>query len=334
MDDRIVTVFGGTGFLGRHVVRRLRAHGFAVRVACRHPQGADAAIQRSRRSARMSVTRSSIEAALVNAWGVVNAVSLYVEHGRDTFHAIHVNAGTRHCAGRARGRCRTADPGFRYRRRHRAHRSLYVRKRAEGEHAVQSAFPGAVIVRPAVMFGDDGGFITTVLDLMRKLPAYPMFGRGQTRMQPVAVDDVAEAIARILLRPEREPALYEFGGPEVFTYEISSAPLRAKRDCGRCSVPFPFGAWHLLARIAENLPRPPVTRNQVELMEVDTVTSPQMPGLRELGIVPQPVRMRSVTSRVRVARIGGCRSSMPSSKPRFTSTTSTGPYASTATCSN
>ncbi len=289
MNDRIVTVFGGTGFLGRHVVRCLRANGFTVRAASRHPHPAesgDPKIQPIRADIRNPI---SIEAALVNAWGVVNAVSLYVEHGTDTFHAIHVKAArTIAQAAREAGAERliqvsgigadTASP------------SLYVRKRAEGEHAVQAAFPGAVIVRPAVMFGPDGGFVTTVLELMRKLPAYPMFGRGQTRLQPVAVDDVSEAIARILLRPEREPTLYEFGGPDVFTYEDFLRTVAREAGLRPLLVPFPFGAWHLLARIAENLPRPPVTRNQVELMEVDTVTSPQMPGLRELGITPRPVK--------------------------------------------
>jgi uncharacterized protein YbjT (DUF2867 family) len=168
--------------------------------------------------------------------------------------------------------------------------SLYVRKRAEGEQAVRSAFPGAVIVRPAVMFGTDGGFVTTVLDLMRKLPAYPLFGRGQTRLQPVSVDDVANALARILTRPEREPTLYEFGGPDVFTYEDFLRTVAREASLRPLFVPFPFAAWHVLARVAEILPRPPVTRNQVELMEIDTVTSPSMPGLRELGITPRPVR--------------------------------------------
>ena len=164
-----------------------------------------------------------------------------------------------------------------------------MRKRAEGEQAVQSAFPGAVIVRPAVMFGTDGGFITTVLDLMRKLPAYPMFGRGQTRLQPVAVGRRGGRDRAHPARPEREPTLYEFGGPEVFTYEDFLRTVAREAGLRPLLVPFPFGAWHLLARIAENLPRPPVTRNQVELMEVDTVTSPSMPGLRELGITPQSV---------------------------------------------
>jgi uncharacterized protein YbjT (DUF2867 family) len=287
MNDRIVTVFGGTGFLGRHVVRRLRAHGFAVRVASRHPdktENRDPKIQPIRADIRDPI---AVEAALVNAWAAVNAVSLYVEHGRDTFHAVHVRAArTIAQAAREAGVERliqvsgigadTTSP------------SLYVRKRAEGEHAVQAAFPNTVIGRPAVMFGTDGGFITTVLDLMRKLPAYPMFGRGQARMQPVSVEDVAEATARILSRPERAPTLYEFGGPDIFTYEQFLRMVAREARLRPVLVPFPFAAWHLLARIGEILPRPPVTRNQVELMEVDTVTSSSMPGLRELGITPRP----------------------------------------------
>jgi uncharacterized protein YbjT (DUF2867 family) len=289
MNDRIVTVFGGTGFLGRHVVRSLRESGFTVRVACRHPrevQSRDPKVQAVRADIRNPV---AIEEALVNAWGVVNAVSLYIEHGHDTFHAIHVKAArTIACTAREAGVERLiqvsgigADI---------ASPSLYVRKRGEGEQAVQLAFPGAVIVRPAVMFGPDGGFVTTVLDLMRRLPAYPMFGRGQTRMQPIAVDDVADAIARILSRGERAPTLYELGGPDVFTYEEFLHAVAREAGMRPVLVPFPFAAWHVLARAAEILPRPPVTRNQVELMEVDTIASPSMPGLHELGITPHQVK--------------------------------------------
>ena len=289
MNGRIVTVFGGTGFLGRHLVRSLRANDFTVRVASRHPDKAehgDRKIQPIRADIRNPI---AVEAALVNAWGVVNAVSLYVEQGSDTFHSIHVNAARTMaqaaCEAGVERLIQVSGIGA-----DTASASLYVRKRAEGEHAVRSAFPGAVIVRPAVMFGTDGGFVTTVLDLMRKLPAYPLFGRGQTRLQPVSVDDVADAIARILTRPEREPTLYEFGGPDVFTYEEFLRTVAREASLRPTLVPFPFGAWHLLARVAEILPRPPVTRNQVELMEIDTVTSASMPGLRELGITPRPVK--------------------------------------------
>jgi NADH dehydrogenase len=289
MNDRIITVFGGTGFLGRHVVRCLRANGFAVRVASRHPHeahpGGDPRIQAIHADVRDPI---SIEAALVNAWGVVNAVSLYVEHGKDTFQAIHVSAARAIAQGaREAGATRLiqvsgigADP---------ASPSPYVRKRGEGEQAVRAAFPEAVIVRPAVMFGANGGFATTVLGLLQTLPAYPMFGRGQTRLQPVAVEDVADAVARIMLLPQAETKLYEFGGPRVFTYEEFLRTVAREAGLRARLVPLPYGAWHMIAGIAEFLPHPPVTRNQVELMEVDTVTTLGTPGLAELGIVPGSV---------------------------------------------
>jgi NADH dehydrogenase len=218
----------------------------------------------------------------------VNAVSLYIERGRETFDAVHV-AGARTMAELAlqAGVERFvqvsgigADPGS---------PSLYVRKRAEGEAAVQTAFPGAVVVRPGVLFGTDGGFLKTILDLLHRLPVYPMFGRGETRLQPVAAGDVAEAIVRILERPQPMPTLYEFGGPRIYSYEELLHAVAREAGLTARLVPFPFAGWRALAAISEFLPHPPVTRNQVELMEVDTVTSPQQPGLKELGIQPQPI---------------------------------------------
>jgi uncharacterized protein YbjT (DUF2867 family) len=291
MSDHTVTVFGGTGFLGRRVVRHLRSHGFTVRAASRHPA----------RSRTLFVDEANIEAfradirdppsmtsALDGAWAAVNAVSLYVEHGNDTFQALHVDAA-RNLAQRARqaGVQRLvqvsgigADP---------ASPSLYVSKRAEGEQAVRSVFPDAVIVRPAVMFGPDDAFLNTVLDLLRRLPVYPMFGRGETKLQPAFVEDVAEAIARILQREEPKSAVYELGGPRIYTYEEFLQAVASEAGLTPRLIPFPLAAWHALAGLAEVLPHPPVTRNQVELMEIDTVTSLQMPGFKDLDIVPQPV---------------------------------------------
>jgi NADH dehydrogenase len=291
MNDRIVTVFGGTGFLGRHVVRHLRAQGFAVRVATRHPRRADAtfASEPGIEAGYVDVhDRSSVAVALASAFGAVNAVSLYVERGTETFDQVHVQAARGIAeAARQAGVQRLvqisgigADP---------ASPSLYVRKRGEGEQAVRAAFSDAVIVRPAVMFGTDSGFITAVLGLLRRLPVYPLFGRGHTRLQPASVEDVAEAITRIMLRSAPEPKLYEFGGPRIFTYEEFLRTVAQEAGLRARLLPLPFGAWHMLARVAEILPHPPVTRNQVELMEVDTVVSPGMPGLQDLGIAPQPV---------------------------------------------
>jgi uncharacterized protein YbjT (DUF2867 family) len=290
MNNRIVTVFGGTGFLGRHLVRRLSAHGFTVRAAARHARRGKATFVGENNVEAVSADvhdPASVAAALAGAAAVVNAVSLYVERGRETFDAVHVKA-VRRMAELTRDAgvqkfvlvsgigASTTSP------------SLYVRKRGEGEQAVTAVFPNATIVRPAVMFGVDGGFITTVLPLLR-LPVYPMFGRGQTRLQPVSVEDVADATARILQQPEERPKLYEFGGPHVFTYEDLLRTVMREAGLRTALIPVPFGAWHLLARVAEALPRPPVTRNQVELMEVDTVTTPGCPGLADLGITPKPV---------------------------------------------
>jgi NADH dehydrogenase len=291
MNDRTVTVFGGTGFLGHYVVRRLSRLGFVVRAASRHPRDAKAMFAgQGNVHPVLADARDpdAVAAALAGSFAVVNAVSLYVERGADTFDAIHVSAaGVMAHQARQAGVKRlvlvsgigasTASP------------SLYVRKRGEGEAAVASVFPEAVIVRPAVMFGTDGGIVTTVLDLLRRLPVYPMFGRGQTRLQPVAVEDVAEAIARLVAGAEPAARLFEFGGPRVFTYEEFLRTMAREAGLRPVLAPFPFAGWHILARVAEMLPHPPVTRNQVELMEVDTVTSPGRPGLRELGIAPQPV---------------------------------------------
>jgi NADH dehydrogenase len=165
--------------------------------------------------------------------------------------------------------------------------SLYVRKRAEGELAVRNEFPDAAIVRPAVMFGEQGGFLHQLLGLLRTLPLYPMFGRGQTRLQPAHVDDVAEAIVRLMQRAG--PATYEFGGPDVFTYEDLLRTVADAAGIAPRLLPFPFAAWHGIARVAEMLPRAPVTRNQVELIQVDTVVSEGMAGFAELGIAPRSV---------------------------------------------
>ena len=219
--DRTVTVFGGTGFLGRRIVRHLRSHGFPVRTASRHPDrghrlfGPD---NPQLQSVRANIhDERSVADALAGAYGVVNAVSLYVEHGQETFHSVHVESAQR-VAAQAPRRCRSAHPHFRNRRRS-ASQSRYIRKRAEGEFAVRAAFADALFLRPAVMFGPDDAFLTTILKLLRQLPIYPMFGRGRTRLQPAYVEDVAEAVARVIRRAETHSTIFEFGGPRVYSYE-------------------------------------------------------------------------------------------------------------------
>src|SRR6266852_1117227 len=210
--DRTVTVFGGTGFLGRRIVRHLRSHGFPVRSASRHPDRGQRLFgpdnpQLQSVGANIHDERSVAD-ALAGAYGVVNAVSLYVEHGQENFHSVHVESAQRVAAQAHRAGVDRlihisgigADA---------ASQSRYIRMRGEGELAVRAAFVAALIVRPAVMFGPDDAFLTTILKLLGQLPVYPMFGRGLTRLQPAYVEDVAEAIARALQGTETHAITYE-----------------------------------------------------------------------------------------------------------------------------
>jgi NADH dehydrogenase len=133
------------------------------------------------------------------------------------------------------------------------------------------------------MFGPDDSFLTTIITLLERLPIYPMFGRGLTRLQPAYVEDVAEAITRALQRTEKHPITFECAGPRVYSYEELLNAVAHEANLKPTLIPIPFVAWHVLAWFAEMLPSPPVTRNQVELMQVDNVASPEMPGFGELG---------------------------------------------------
>jgi uncharacterized protein YbjT (DUF2867 family) len=279
-----VTVFGGTGFVGRRVVQHLHKAGTRVRNVARHRGRAeDEGIEQITADAH---DERAVEAALAGADGVVNAISLYVEHGNETFHSVHVEtAGKIARAARQAGIRRfvhlsgiganTASP------------SPYIRSRGEGEAAVQSAFPGAVIVRPAVMFAADDAFLRTIIRLLGSLPAYPMFGDGRTRLQPVHAEDVAAAIAQILRQSQKPYPVYELAGPRVYSYEELLRTIARMAGLRPVLMRIPFALWDALAGVAERMPQPPLTRNQVELMQIDTAASEILPGFRSLGILPQ-----------------------------------------------
>jgi len=292
MNDRTVTVFGGTGFLGRRIVRHLRSHGFPVRSASRHPDRAHRLFgpddpQLQFVGANINDERPVAD-ALAGVYGAVNAVSLFVEHGQETFHSVHVESAQRvaaqaHLAGVKR-LVHVSGIGA-----DAASPSRYIRKRGEGELAVRTAFANAIFVRPAVMFGPDDTCLTTILRLLRQLPIYPMFGRGLTRLQPAYAEDVAEAIGRIMQQAEAPSMIFEFGGPRVYSYEEFLRTVAHQAGLAHRLIPIPFAVWNALAWASEMFPSPLLTRNQVELMQIDTVSSPKMPGFVELGISPHSV---------------------------------------------
>ena len=286
-----VSVFGGTGFLGRRLVRRLASEGTTVRVAVRHADRARSALHAAGLD-RVSVfgadvrDQATVAAVLAGADAVVDAVS---PRGV-TFEAVH-EQGARTLAreAAAAGVARLvlvsgigADPES---------GSPYIRARGRGERAVQQVFPGATIVRPSAMFGPGDALFGTLAHLARLLPVLPLIGGGRMRMQPVYVEDVAEATAQILADPGTVGRTYELAGPTVYTLrEIFIIALRiiGKR---RLLVPVPFAVAEVQARLFELLPNPPLTSSQVDLLKADNVASGTLPGLGELNILPKAIEV-------------------------------------------
>lgn len=288
-----VSVFGGTGFLGRRLVRRLVAEGATLRVAVRSPDRARS-ILRADDLDRVTVfradvrDRASVAAALAGVDAVVNAVSAYVEKPGMTFESVH-EQGARTLAqeAAAAGVARLvlvsgigADPGS---------RSPYIRARGRGELVVRQAFPSATIVRPSAMFGPGDALFGTLADIVRLLPVVPLIGGGRTRLQPVYVEDVAEAIGRTLSDPGTAGQTYELAGPGVYTLrELINFALRLI-DKRRFLVPVPFAVAEIQARLFEFLPSSPLTTSQVDLLRADNLASGALPGFRDLNIRPRMV---------------------------------------------
>jgi uncharacterized protein YbjT (DUF2867 family) len=301
---RTVTVFGGTGFLGRRVVNRLLGRDFTARIAARHAKPGDRIVNDP--DDRLEATRAdindekSIARAVADAFAVVNAVSLYVEQGANTFWSVHVEAASRlaRCS-RAMGVARfvhVSGIGA-----NAASSSSYIRSRGEGEQAVRAAFPQAVIVRPSVMFGPDDAFLMPLANLVQRLPLFPLFGAGETALQPSYVEDVADAVVRILDAPSPEP-IYELGGPRIYRYSELVQTLAKQLGRRSALIPVPFWAWKIAALVAEGLPRAPLTRNQVELMQIDNVASLELPGFTDLGIAPTGIQAILAAQRTSITR--------------------------------
>lgn len=288
-----VTVFGGSGFLGRQIVKSLVVEEVAIRVAVRHPERASF-LERMGRDGQIELVHANVweESTVVravekSAW-VINTVGHYVEKSGTTFDAIHGQGA--HNVARQAGNAGVerlihisgvgADPES---------DSPYVRARGMGENLVKGAFEGVTILRPSVIFGPDDSFFNTLAGLARTTPALPLFGMGRTKLQPVFVGNVSEACVKVLADPSTQGKVYELGGPGIYTYKALMDLVLEHVSKRRALVPVPFFVWDALAALLSVLANPPVTRDQVKLMKSDNVVGEAALTLEDLGIDPTPV---------------------------------------------
>jgi NADH dehydrogenase len=294
--QNLVTVFGGSGFVGGQVVRAL-AKTWRIRVAIRQPNLAYA-MRLSGDVGQIDIVQAnirdeaSVRRALDGASACVNLVGVLYETSRQTFRNLHVEgARTVARAAKAEGiagfvqmSAMGADPQA---------RSDYARSKAEGEAAVRDALPGAAVLRPSVIFGPGDDFFNRFAAMATMSPALPLIGGGHTRFQPVYVGDVAQAVARALGDLAGAGQTYELGGPAVLTFRELMQIVVEETGRRRLLAPIPFPVAGLMARGGDLLAalgiKPPLTSDQVASLRTDNVASGGLPGLAELGIVPTPV---------------------------------------------
>lgn len=294
MKTGMVTVFGGSGFIGRHLTRELIDAGATVRVAVRHPDRAEPMPLRLRgrfQAVEADVLdEQSVSAAVVGAHAVINLVGILTEAGvRQTYRAVHLDgAGRVALAARRVGVQRLIHFSALGARRDAPAAS--DRTKAEGEEAVRAAFPTATIIRPSLVYGSDDHFFNSFAALAKRSPVLPLIGGGRTRFQPVHVADLSHAVVRALLHlPETAGSTYELGGPRIYTFKELLALLVHVLGRRRMFLSIPFPLAELLARLFELLPNPPLTRDQVRLLKTDKVVGGAEPTLADLGITPSAV---------------------------------------------
>lgn len=296
---KLVTIFGGSGFLGRQVVRALARRGWRIRAAVRRPDlagqlqpcgnpGQIVAVQANVRREH----RWSIERAVEGADAVVNLVGLLAPSGKQTFDDVmadgaHMIAEAAKSAGidsMVQVSAIGADADS---------RSAYARAKAVGESAVLHVLPKSVVLRPSVLFGPDDDFFNKLGFLASLSPVLPLIGGGATRFQPVFVRDVAEAVAIAVEGGAKPGTTYELGGPEVKTFRECVEAVVAATHRKRLLVPVPFGLAKFQAKFLQLLPNPLLTEDQVELLKSDNVVSDAAVAegrtLAGLGIEPTAI---------------------------------------------
>lgn len=285
---RTVTIFGGSGFVGRYVVQKFAEEGALIRVAVRNPVAANflkplgnvgqiTPVQTSILSLR------DIERVLQGSDVVINLVGILYEKGTQTFEALHVE-GARNVAQTA---FHLQIPTLLHMSALGANKdssSLYASTKARGEEMVLKYFPNATLFRPSVIFGAEDSFFNRFAQMTLISPFLPLIGGGKTRFQPIYVGDVAESFRQASFKSEAQGKIYELGGPSVYTFKELMEFLLKTIKRKRFLLPLPFKLAKGIANITQFLPIPPLTPDQVELLKTDTIVSPHALTIKDLGL--------------------------------------------------
>jgi len=295
MRNDVVTVFGGSGFLGRYVVRRLAAEGARVRVVCRYPHKA-MHLKPIGEVGQITLERGNVTKLddlspyLEGSRHVVNLIGILFEKGDQRFDAVQAETPAR-IAQTAAGAGVERMVQLSAIGADRESPAAYGRTKAAGEDAVREAFPDATILRPSVVFGPEDDFFNRFGQMAQMSPFLPLIDGGDTRFQPVYVDDVARAAILGLTHKETAGRTYELGGPDVYTFRELLEYLLEVLHRRRLLLSLPANIAKVQARFMELLPKPPLTRDQIALLASDNVVSPDALGFAELGIEPTPLEI-------------------------------------------
>lgn len=296
LQGKTITVFGGTGFLGRHIIWQLAKTGARIRVATRSVPRAYFLKPAGDVGQVTPVfcdinSDDSVAAVLKGATHAVNLVGILNEKGKSTFKRIHIEAAERIARAAKNEGLEllvhvsalgvSADA-----------KSAYARTKAEGENKAIHAFPRTVVLRPSVVFGPEDHFFNLFAAMARASSMLPLIGGGKTRFQPVYVGDVAKAVSNILRDPDPEKfdgQIFELGGPRAYTFRELLDLMKKYSKLEASYVTLPYSAAKLLGFFASILPNPPLTVDQVRSLQGDSVIEENSPGLKELGVEPTAV---------------------------------------------
>ena len=286
-------VFGGSGFLGIEITKVLMSHGINTRIAVRNLENPKLNLLKKLSGSFEIVyadvrNETSVELAVKGCQSAINAIGLYLQNRSETFEAVH-ELGARSIAHQCQVQgiqrlIHISGIGTDL-----YSNSPYVRARAKGEFVTKKVFPSTTILRPSAIFGIEDKLVNSIANILRVTPLFPLFGKGDLRLQPVFVGDVAEAVVRVLKRDDALGEIYELGGPTIYTYREFIQRIADFSRRKRPLIPVPILIWELLAFLTCFLPKPPITQDTLALVKQDNVVSETALSLSNLSVSPTPL---------------------------------------------